>query len=72
MNIRNEIKSLIAKNAQTLKKVCEEISLKNGTKILPNNISNKLRRNTIKFNEIEKILDTLGYHIEFVKNKTKL
>lgn len=68
MEIKNEIKSLIAKNATTLKAV--SIDLKNITKknISPNNIT-KLRRNTIKFSEVQDILNILGYSIEMVKNK---
>lgn len=69
MDIRNEIKSLIAKNGYTLKKVCTALSDKTGENVEPNNITNKLRRKTIKFEEIQDILTVLDYHIEFVKNK---
>jgi hypothetical protein len=69
MEIRSEIKSLIAKNATTLKKVCEILSEKNGKTYIGNNITNKMRRKTIKFVEVQDILDVLGYHIEIVKNK---
>ena len=69
MDIRNEIKSLIAKKAHTLKSVCEQLSIEKQEKIIPNNITNKLRRKTIKFEEVQDILRILGYHIEFVENK---
>lgn len=69
MDVRNELKSIIAKKASTLKKVCTDIESKNNQKISPNNITNKLRRKTIKFEEVQEILDVLGYHIEFVENK---
>ena len=68
MDIRNELKSLIAKNGTTLKKICEEMSLKSGKLVIGNNITNKLRRKTIKFEEVEEILEVLDYHIEFIKN----
>ena len=68
MDIRDEIKSLIAKNGTTLKKVCEQLSEEKGKKIIGNNITNKLRRKTIKFQEIQDILGVLGYRIEFVRN----
>ncbi len=68
MDVRSELKSIIAKKASTLKKVCEDIERKKNYKILPNNITNKLRRKTIKFEEVQEILDILGYHIEFVEN----
>ena len=69
MNVKNEIKSIIAKKAQTLKNVCKLMTEKSNKEILPNNITNKFRRGTIKFNEVQEILDVLGYHIEFVENK---
>lgn len=69
MDIRNELKSLIAKKGYTLKKVCELIEASKNQKTLPNNITNKLRRRTIKFEEVQDILDILGYHIEFVINE---
>ncbi len=71
MDIRSEIKSIIAKKAQTLKNVCELMSSNTNQKVLPNNITNKLRRNTIKFSEVQNILEVLDYHIEFVENRTK-
>lgn len=68
MDVRSKLKSIIAKKASTLKKVCEDIERIKNYKILPNNITNKLRRKTIKFEEVQEILDILGYHIEFVEN----
>jgi len=69
MDVRSELKSLIAKKASTLKKVCEELERIKKEKISPNNITNKLRRKTIKFDEVQDILEILGYHIEFIENK---
>lgn len=69
MDVKSELKSIIAKKASTLKKVCELIEQAKNQKISPNNITNKLRRNTIKFEEVQDILNALDYHIEFVENK---
>lgn len=69
MDVKSELKSIIAKKASTLKKVCELIEQRKNQKVLPNNITNKLRRKTIKFEEVQDILDVLGYHIEFVENQ---
>ncbi|MBQ8458823.1 LLM class flavin-dependent oxidoreductase [bacterium] len=69
MDIRNELKSLIAKNGTTLKKICAILTEKTGKTVAGNNITNKLRRKTIKFEEVMEILDVLDYHIEFVRNK---
>ena len=67
MDVKNEIKSLIAKNATTLKEVCIKLESNKGTKISPNNITNKLRRKTIKFTEVADILEILDYRIDFIK-----
>lgn len=69
MDVKYELKSIIAKKASTLKNVCTHLTLVKNQKISPNNITNKLRRKTIKFEEVQDILDVLGYHIEFVENK---
>ena len=64
MDIKQEVKVAIARRATTLKKVCEELSLKSGKYYSYNNISNKLRNGTIKFNEVDKIFEILGYKFE--------
>ncbi len=69
MELRYELKSLIAKNGTTLKKVCEKLTEQTERLYIGNNITNKLRRKTIKFEEVQEILDVLGYHIEFVRNE---
>ena len=69
MDVKSEIKSLIAKKATTLKKVCEMLETSKNVKISPNNITNKLRRKTVKFDEVQDIIEILGYHIEFIENK---
>lgn len=69
MDIRSEVKSLIAKKASTLKEVCQKLEHLHNKKYSPNNITNKLRRKTIKFEEVQDILAVLGYHIEIIENK---
>lgn len=68
MDVKNEIKSIIAKKALTLKQVCEILENSKNEKISPNNITNKFRRKTIKFSEVQDILEVLNYHIEFKEN----
>ena len=69
MDVKSEIKSIIAKRALTLKKVCEILETNKKEKVSPNNITNKFRRKTVKFSEVQEILEVLNYHIEFVENK---
>lgn len=52
MDVKSELKSIIARKATTLKKVCELIEQNQNRKVVPNNITNKLRRSTIKFDEV--------------------
>lgn len=63
MGIREDIKSIIAKEAMTLTKVAEKIGMSQ------NNLSQKLINKTIKFEEVRQITDLLGYDIEFIKRK---
>ena len=69
MDVKSELKSIIAKKASTLKKVCELLEETKKEKISPNNITNKLRRKTLKFEEVQDILSVLDYHIEFIENE---
>lgn len=70
MDIRCEIKYLIAKSGKTLKEVCKNISKNtNNAKFTSNNISTKFSRNTIRYKELALILSEIGYHIEFVEDK---
>ena len=65
MNIKQEIKVLIARKGTTLKKVCEQLTAKAGKFYSYNNISNKLRNGTIKFEEVQEIFEILGYELVY-------
>lgn len=65
MNIKNEIKVAIARKGTTLKKVCEKLSEQTGKYYSYNNISNKMARGTIKFNEVQEIFNILGYELNY-------
>ncbi len=69
MDVRNEVKSLIYKKGSSLKKICDEISKTAGPKFNSNNISSKFTRKTIKFEEVQLILNELGYEIKFVEKE---
>lgn len=63
MSIREDIKSLLAKENMTMKDVAEQMDS------TIQNLSQKLRNKTIKFEEVREIANLLGYDIEFVKRK---
>lgn len=63
MSVREEVKSLLAKENKTMKDIAGQMD----TTI--QNLSQKLRNKTIKFEEVREIADILGYDIEFKKRK---
>lgn len=67
MSVKTKIKALLATEDLQLKELAEALSEKNKISINPNNISRKINRETIKYNEVEEILDVMGYDIVFVK-----
>ena len=71
MDIREEIKVIIARRGTTLKKVCEQLSEKTGKYYSYNNISNKLHRGTIKYNEVQTIFELLDYKLLYEDLRAK-
>ena len=63
MSARGEIKSILAKENITMTDLAKKIP----TSV--NNLSNKLRNNTIKYEEVRQIADIHRYDIQFVKRK---
>ena len=49
INVKYELKSLIAKKASSLKKVCEILGHRKNEQVSPNNIKNKFILKTITF-----------------------
>ena len=70
MPLREDIKALIIKQGWTMRGVVEELNRIYGRHDKVQNLSAKLKRGTIKFREVEEILEVIGYHIEFSKGKT--
>ncbi len=64
MTIKEDIKMLLAQKAMTMTHLAEILTEK-GCKSTVKTLSNKLARRTIKFEEVRKILDILGYEIEY-------
>jgi len=69
MSIYEELKSTLAYEAVSMTKVSKLLLEKKNYKLSMNNLSRKLRARTIKYEEVRKILDILGYDIKFVKRK---
>lgn len=69
MNIKDEIKALLAKEAKTMTEIASKLYQNSNKRTAMSSLSQKLRNKTIKFEEVREITDLLGYDIEFVKRK---
>ncbi len=70
MSLCNEIRKLMIDNDVTLTQLAKVISDKKSKHYTIQNLSQKIRNNTLNSTEIDIILDTLGYRIIFYpKNK---
>ncbi|MCM1010428.1 MAG: hypothetical protein NC390_06090 [Fusobacterium sp.] len=67
MNIGNEIKKLTVDNGVTITHLAKCISAKKGKPYSVQNLSTKLRKGTVNFNELNIILEELGYDLKFEK-----
>ncbi len=67
MSIRKRIKVLLAQEQTTLTNIIQVLALNKNKNITINSLSQKLIKNTIKFREVEEILDVLDYDIIFKK-----
>ncbi len=68
MDIRNDIKYYMAREAVTFKQLASLMSEKTGKKYTINSLSGKLIRESITLKETLQILDILGYHLDIKKN----
>ncbi len=68
MDIRNDIKYYMAREAVTFKQLAILMTEKTGKKYTINSLSGKLIRKSITLKEALEILDILGYHFEIKKN----
>lgn len=69
MKIFAILKYLIAQEATTMTKIAERLLVEKNRNLSMNNLSRKLRTETIKYVEVAEIADLLGYDIKFVKRK---
>lgn len=67
MTIKDDVKSLIAKEAWTMTDVAGILYKTENKRIAASSLSQKLKNETIKYREILQIADILGYDIEFKK-----
>ncbi len=67
MDIKKEIKVIVAREGTTLTAVAGKLYKTKSSRNALNLLSQKLRNNTVKFKEINDILDFLGYELKIFK-----
>lgn len=65
IKVREQIKSLLGVKGVTMKDVAQMLSLKTNKNYSLANLSSKLKRGTLSYNEVLMIIDFLGFEIEF-------
>lgn len=67
LQIKEQIKTLLAQEGVKLKELAAMMSEKTGRKCAADSLSHKLRRGSLTYNETLLIAEILGYRIDFVK-----
>lgn len=70
MDIRNEIKSYIAREGMTMRELVEMLADEHGWSDSVPNFSGKLRRGSLRYSEAVELATVMGYDIVWVKRKT--
>lgn len=66
LKVREQIKSLLAEKGMTMKTLAELLSVKANKKYSLANLSAKLQRGSLTYNEVVVIANILGYDIKFI------
>lgn len=66
MPFKDDLKALIVKTGNSITSVSSELNKRHGTDMSVQNLSSKMKRETLKYSEVEEILDIIGYKIEWV------
>ena len=67
MAYKNDLKAVIMKTGYTMAQINDELNKRHNTNLGYQNFSNRLSKETFKYNEILEILDIIGYDIQWVK-----
>ena len=69
MNIRNEIKAQIVRAGFTMQELVDRLSDEYDWSDSVSNLSAKLQRESIRYNEVVELADVLGYDIVWQKRR---
>lgn len=67
MGIKEDIKAYIVSSGYTITKLAEELNKRNGSDYTVQNLSNKIRKESLKYNEVLQIAEIIGYEIQWNK-----
>lgn len=67
MAYKNDLKAVIMKSGYTMAQINDELNKRHNTNLCYQNFSNRLSKETFKYNEILEILDIIGYDIQWIK-----
>lgn len=62
--LKRQVKSMIVAKGYTMEKLAEELNAKYYTKESKANLSNKLKRGSLRYIDMQRIADILGYTID--------
>ena len=65
--LKEKLKGLIISQGLTMSQVNDELNRRHGTSLSFQNFSNRFRKESFSYNEIEEILDVIGYRIEWIE-----
>lgn len=65
MSLKDDLKALIIKSGSSITAVSSELNKRHGTDMSMQNLSSKMKRESLKYSEVEEILDIIGYKIEW-------
>lgn len=66
MALKEDLKAAIIKSGWTMTSVVGEINKRNGTAYTVQNFSSKLSRGTLRYVEVEQVLEIIGLCIKWV------
>ena len=71
MNTRNEIKAIMVREGMTMTEVVEKMADQYGWSASVPNLSGKLRRGPLRYQEAVELADALGYDLVWQKRKER-
>lgn len=69
MGLKEEIKAYIVHSGWTITNLNDELNKLNGTNSSVQNLSNKIRKGSLKYSEVLQIAEIIGYEIKWIKKE---